>query len=276
MSRFNRKINWKSILSFVLVGVLLVGAVAGLGSVFGKDTKTISSMAFSVGGINEQGNYVDSETSIYTKDMFECQGLSIEPDFEATGSFKVFYYSENKNFIAATETLNAVDGVYSKGNTFASAKYARIMITPDVPVDEDGEEVDDFKIRFYEATSYASDYSITVSKKQDFKLPNLFVVEEDKIGKLGNFSSDGCNFEEIDGEGCGYVVADVRGYTDLQFIYKGNSLSTDHSYMFFDEAMHLIYAKEQPVGVSVVDVSVPAGAVYLVVNYNVGTEFVIQ
>ena len=86
MSKLRRKFKWKNIISFVLVGVLLVGAVAGLGSVFNKDTKTISSTAFAVGGINEKGNYVESKTSIYTKDMFECQGLSIEPDFEATGT----------------------------------------------------------------------------------------------------------------------------------------------------------------------------------------------
>ena len=187
MSRFKRKFKWKNILSFVLVGVLLVGAVAGLGSIFGKDTKTISSTAFSVGGINEQGNYVESKTSIYTKDMFECQGLSIEPDFEATGTYKVFYYSENKNFLGSTDVMNAEDGVYNKGDTFAVAKYARIMITPDVPVDEDGNEVEDFKIRFYDVAGYANEYTISVDKKQKFESVseiNFFAINEARIDKM--------------------------------------------------------------------------------------------
>ena len=193
MSRFKRKFKWKNILSFVLVGVLLVGAVAGLGSIFGKDTKTISSTAFSVGGINAQGNYEKSDLSIYTKDMFECQGLSIEPDFEATGTYKVFYYDSNKNFIGATDELNAEDGVYTRGDDFVNAQYARIMITPDVPVDEDGNEVEDFKIRFYEVTSYASDYTITVNKEQK-----------------GNVYSE--NLMKVKG----YGLYENGGYTDLE------------------------------------------------------------
>ena len=169
MSRFKRKIkiNWKNIISFVLVGALLFGVVAGLSSIFGKDTKTISSMAFAVGSINEQGNYEKSDLSIYTKDMFACQGLSIEPDFEATGAYQVFFYDEDKNFIGATDIMEAEEGVYKKSNDFAYAKYCRIVITPDVPNDEDGNPEEDFKIRFYEVVGYADDYNITVNKKQN-------------------------------------------------------------------------------------------------------------
>ena len=265
----------KSIISGILLVAIIAGVLALAGSLLGKETKTISSTEFSVGGINAQGNYVESKTSIYTKDMFECQGLTIEPDFEATGTYKVFYYDSNKNFIGATNDLNAEDGVYTKGDKFVVAQYARIMITPDVPTDDDGKEVEDFKIRFYEVTSYANEYKITVSKKQDFKLPNLFVVDEDKIDKIATVDESN-NFIEQEYEGCGYVVVDVEGYSNLQFIYKGNSVSTNLSYYFFDEAMHLVSSAEQPIGASEVDISVPNDAFYLVVNYNLGTEFVIQ
>ena len=74
----------RSIISGILLVASIVGILALAGSFFGKDTKTISPTVFSVGGINEQGKHVDTKTSIYTKEMFECQGLSIEPDFEAT------------------------------------------------------------------------------------------------------------------------------------------------------------------------------------------------
>ena len=159
----------KSIISGILLVAIIAGVLALAGSLLGSETKTISSTKFSVGGINEQGNYVDSKTSIYTKNMFECQGLSIEPDFEATGTYKVFYYDENKNFVGATDELKAEDGAYTKGNNYTIGKYARVMITPDVPVDEDGNAEEDFKIRFYEVVRYADDYTITVDKKQNIK-----------------------------------------------------------------------------------------------------------
>lgn len=180
--KFNLKKNWKNILSAVLAGVLLFGAVSAAVGILNKDTKTISSTAFAVGGINDQGNYVESETSIYTKDMFECQGLSIEPDFEATGTYQVFYYDNNKNFVGATDELKAEDGVYNKADTYVFAKYARIMITPAVPTDDDGYIDEDFKIRFYEVAGYASDYTITVNKKQKFEVENYFLVDSTKVG----------------------------------------------------------------------------------------------
>ena len=185
----------KSIISGILLVAIIAGVLALAGSFLGKDTKTISSTEFSVGGINTQGNYVESKTSIYTKDMFECQGLSIEPDFEATGTYQVFYYDSQKNFIDSTIKYNSDEGVYKKGNTFGEAKYARIMITPDVPTDDDGKEVEDFKIRFYEVVGYANDYNITVDKKQNFSLysdeldEDYDVVTFDYIGRGNNTSS---------------------------------------------------------------------------------------
>ena len=180
----------KSIISGILLVAIIAGVLALAGSLLGKETKTISSTEFSVGGINAQGNYVESKTSIYTKDMFECQGLSIEPDFEATGTYQVFYYDSNKNFIGATDELNAEDGVYSLSNSpmYAKAVYARIMITPDVPVDEDGDVVEDFKIRFYEVASYAGDYKITVNKDQKYKAEDRVLTFKVTDFKQANFT----------------------------------------------------------------------------------------
>ena len=173
MRRF-KKIKWKNIISTVLVGVLLVGAIAGLSSIFGKDTITIRSTAFSVGAIDSNGNYEKSDLSIYTDNLFECDGLTIEPDFKATGTFEVFYYNSEKEFVVSSGSMDAVDGVYEISDTitatgdgstsYEDVTYARVMITPAVPTDDDGKEVKNFKIRFYEVSSYANDYKITVDK----------------------------------------------------------------------------------------------------------------
>lgn len=225
-----KRIKWKNIISAVLVGVLLIGAVAGLGSIFGKDTKTISPGAFSVGAINAQGNYEKSDVSIYTKDMFECQGLSIEPDFEATGTYKVFYYDSNKNFISATDELNAEDGVYTKGITSPLARYARVMITPDVPTDEDGKKVEDFKIRFYEVMNYANEYNITVNKKQDFNEVTANLWKESATMGSDNFYAitEGVASTEYSTTAaatfCNSELVDVTGYDKLVIIADFDTL----------------------------------------------------
>ena len=222
MARYRKKIKWKNLLSGALCLLLVVGAVMGITTLTGKDTIPIRSTAFSVGGINDDGNYVKTDTSIYTKDMFECQGLTIEPDFEATGTYQVFYYDSNKNFIGATEVMNAEDGVYTKADTFTLAQYARIMITPAVPVDEDAEEDEAFRIRFYEVTSYAGDYTITVDKKQKFGTftDNLYVV---KKGSEGKYYKDNLNnFAEMGSYVCSDII-DVAGYSKVIVLCDGFS-----------------------------------------------------
>lgn len=168
MSRFRfNKIKWDKIISAVVVVVLLVGCVAGLATIFNTKTTDVSDFNFKKGALDSTGYYVESDTSIYTKDLIECQGLVIEPDFEATGEYQVFYYDTNKNFIGSTDVLDAhLDGIYEKGDTFSFAKYCRIVISPDTPTDEDGYPVEDWKIRFWEVTGYADDYKISVNKKQ--------------------------------------------------------------------------------------------------------------
>lgn len=284
MKRFKR-IKWKNIISVVLVGVLLVASVAVVGSVFGKDTKTISSTAFAVGGINEQGNYAESKTSIYTKDMFECQGLSIEPDFEATGTYKVFYYDSNKNFVGATNELNAEDGVYTKGDTFAIAQYARIMITPDVPTDDEGNEVEDFKIRFYEATSYASDYTITVSKEQKFVYTdNLFQIDASMDGQYWYGLSSNATFTPVESEYDIYssAIVDCSDYKKLVvgIVYCGEE-SADYQLLTFgnDESNDKIHTEKVCCSDSAnigdivfVTVDIPEGATRFAINYNDATK----
>ncbi len=183
--RFN-KIKWDKILSAALVIVLLVGCVAGLAAIFSSKTTDVSDFEFKKGALDSAGFYIESDTSIYTKDLIECQGLVIEPDFEATGKYQVFYYGENKAFIGASALLDAhLDGMYEKGNNFAFAKYCRIVISPDTPTDNDGFSVEDWKIHFWEVAGYADDYKITVNKNQKYSLSNAFESCTDLANVLG-------------------------------------------------------------------------------------------
>ena len=135
--------------------------------------------AFTRGCIDANGSYVKSNTSIYTEDMFECQGLTIEPDFKASGTYQVFYYAADEMFIGATEEMNANDPAYVKGDTFPLAKYCRVLITPDNGGDGD------FSVKFYNVTSYANDYTITVNKKQVLDISKVFANEANVASLLG-------------------------------------------------------------------------------------------
>ena len=164
---FPRKTDWKMLLSGIVTVVLLVGAVAGVAAIVNIKTKTVSALEFSVGGLDDQGEYLETKQSIYTKDLIECAGLVIEPDFETRGSYQVFYYDNNKNFVGKTPVMDAQGVAYEKGDSFAIAPYCRIVITPEIPLNEDGKPVKDFKIYFFDAFTYADDYKITVLADQN-------------------------------------------------------------------------------------------------------------
>ncbi|MBE6535623.1 MAG: hypothetical protein E7593_05930 [Ruminococcaceae bacterium] len=186
MRRFFRNIPWRNVLIITLTVVLGIGAIAGIASIANKDTKTISATHFKRGAIDSNGFYIESDTSIYTKDLIECQGLEIAPDFESTGTYQVFYYSPDKSFIGATEVLECHNNVlYTKGKTFTLAKYCRIMITPDVPKDDYGNTIEDYKIKFYEVAGIANNFTITVDKKQNFSVKKAIDGLENKANILG-------------------------------------------------------------------------------------------
>lgn len=192
--RFN-KIKWDKILSAALVIVILVGCTAGLAAIFNTKTTSVSDFKFKKGALNSQGLYVKSDTSIYTKDLIECEGLEITPDFEATGTYQVYYYGFDKKFIKSTEVFDAhLDGAYKRGSDAPEAKYCRIVISPDTPEDNDGNPKDDWKIRFWEVADYASDYNIVVNKKQsDFTVPYQGSNQLDYHANATSNMSNGAN-----------------------------------------------------------------------------------
>ena len=80
----------KQILSVFVAVLVIVGAIAGVVALTTRKTKSLSSAMFAIGGIDDDGIFAESKVSIYTKEMFECAGLVIEPDYEASGTYRVF------------------------------------------------------------------------------------------------------------------------------------------------------------------------------------------
>ena len=270
-----KKIQWKKVLSAALAVLLLVGAVAGIATLAGKKTKTISSFAFDRGTINANGEFEKSDTSIYTEDMFECQGLTIEPDFKASGTYQVFYYAVDKTFIGATDVINANDGIYNKGDTFEFAKYARILITPDASAYTD--EGEEFKIRFYEVTGYASDYTVTVNKKQTYVYgENLFKIDPAMDGKYWYGLSDNPDFTPVaDVMDSASAFVDCSQYSRLLVYAPYVDPNFNFGYVTFGNNLdnYKMATERYEGGTSANDyvlteIEIPQGATRFVINYR--------
>lgn len=218
MRRFFRNIPWRNVLIITLTVVLGIGAIAGIASIANKDTKTISATYFKRGAINEKGFYIESDTSIYTKDLIECQGLEIVPDFESTGTYQVFYYDANKEFVGSTKKMDCqIDVVYSKGNNFTFAKYCRVVITPENPKDDYGNVVEDYKIKFYEVAGIANKFTVSVNKEQNFGWKDVYVADESKLGKY--YTSSLTQFAEM-GSYLPSEIIDLNGYKEIVVVVK--------------------------------------------------------
>ena len=151
------KIKAKDIVAIVLAILTFLGVVAGIVALSNPpEKKQVSLTVFSVGGLNVNGEYIETKESIYTKDLIECQGLEIEPDFESNVEYQVFYYDYEKSFIRSTDLMIEP---YKKDED--TAVYCRIVI---FPIPEEDEEI---KIYFWEVIGIANDLKIMVNRKQD-------------------------------------------------------------------------------------------------------------
>ena len=166
MAKYRRRIDIKGIITAIFAVAILAGIIAVCVAFFGKDTKTISFASFSTGDLDANGEFTKSATTVYTKDYFECQGLAVEIDFESSSEYEVFYYREDKSFIGST---GALDDYYEKGLTYDNAKYAKIVIYPEL-------EAGVTKIALWDVWKYAKDLKITVNKDQTFEAPLIAVA----------------------------------------------------------------------------------------------------
>ncbi len=164
MARLKRRT--RNIISIILVTLLTFGVGFGIYSIASVKTKTISSTIFDVGSIDDTGIHKVSKTTLYTKDMFECQGLKIQRDFESTANYNIYYYDVAGDYLGKDACK---DEYYDIANSvYSTARYCRIVILP-----QDGKE-----IGFFEKYSIANQFKITVNKKQDYTENNKLSLNE--------------------------------------------------------------------------------------------------
>ena len=146
------KVSIKSLI-FGLVFILLIAAVAVLGVKLNDSvtTKTISSFAFKVGGLDEDGVEIKSDNTIVTRDYISAEGLRIEMKSEKV-RYKIAFYDRKKKLVGEVSDFYVTD--YEATDLAADIVYAKVVI----------EALSDAEINFLEVRKYASMLEITVNR----------------------------------------------------------------------------------------------------------------
>ena len=169
-----------------------------------------------------------SDTTLYTKNAFECQGLEIKLDFDNYISYEVFYYRSNGNFIESSGLIT--DGYTGELPLFAT--HARIEITPNwTEMGEDYKDVEKQIVKWYETTKYVSQIDVKVSNVQSALDYSANLFENKNPGKV--FGGDITKPSESSDFSSSAVV-DVREYDKL-FIVRKDSNKNLHAFVVYDE-----------------------------------------
>ena len=223
----------KIVIVCLLVAGVLGGGVAGLIKLTDDDafdTKNISFLSFSVGGLDGTGAYMDTNTSIYTKDAFECQGLNITLDFDNMIEYKVYFYDQNNDFVHTTGT---------RTNAFVDtevpffAKFARIVVMP----------TEDDVVSTLEVNKYAKQINVSVNREQGFKNYTENLIK-DPITKNSSISFTDGTVTTTEGETKSVTdYINVSDYKEaLIFKTKGEMTETNCIYVYANDKSFIGYA----------------------------------
>lgn len=145
------KIKW--IVTAILIGILSIGLLfVGLKVANNETTKTYqgSMFTYEIGTLDSEGEFVKDTSATITKDFIKTDGLTIELQKNATVTYDVHFYTEDKEFISTTSGLNAdFDGTIPEG-----AEFVKVSVTP----------VNDAEVDLFEISGYVNQLTITVNK----------------------------------------------------------------------------------------------------------------
>lgn len=157
MSSFNKRLNAnkiKWIITFTLIAILSIAVIFAFVKIDKNEkTKTLgtNSFTYSIGVLDSEGEYEQGTSSIYTKNYYSVDGLTVEIEKDATITYKLFFYDEDKEFVSNTSDLSLN---YDGSNVPATAEYFRVMITP----------TNDAEVSFFEIGTYAGQLTVTINK----------------------------------------------------------------------------------------------------------------
>lgn len=154
MSSFKQRLNFRWIITWIILGLLSISMIFAFVKIDkNQDTKEINGSVFnySIGLLDEEGAYEQGTSSIYLKDYYSVDGLVIKLEEDATVTYKLCFYDEDKEFIEQTDSLS---GNYDSSAIPETAEYFRVMITP----------TNDSEVSFFEIDDYAKMLTVTINK----------------------------------------------------------------------------------------------------------------
>lgn len=155
MSRFRtNRSRILTIITFILC-LALLGGVIGLAVKLDRQTSInkLGGEAYSIGAIDEKGEYKESSASIYTRKGVTVDGLKCELQEDAKIKYQLFFYDKDGKFVSASSELTSD---FNGSETPATAKTVKIVITP--TADEDG------KVGLTEVLGYAGQLNVQYSR----------------------------------------------------------------------------------------------------------------
>ncbi len=154
-----KKKRLKNIITFSIIGALLIGVLSALLLIKPSEKQKIDSSYFVVGKLNSDGEFLESDDYLVTKNYIACDGLTITPDYNATTKYQVFFYDIDRQFIRKTEEMT---GAYRNIDTVPYVEFCKIMLIPDM----EGKTYGEFKIKNLNKSSYVDEFKITIDKTQ--------------------------------------------------------------------------------------------------------------
>ena len=127
IKRFLSKNAWAKYLLIALAVVL------GAGIVMDATGTAATPIDFRVGGLDDNGKYLDTTGSIYTPKTIKLSGLTIEPGFNADVTYDIIFYNKDGSFnsVLADQTVKFVEDLKAENCSYADATDVRIVITPE-------------------------------------------------------------------------------------------------------------------------------------------------
>lgn len=154
----------KKSIKILLLVLGIIGALAlvtGIVALTGRGDKAddgfeLVKAEFERGGLTDDGIYVETKSSIYTKNSFEVgEGIKVKLEFDSKVKYQVYFYTENDKFVEASEEYTTSQSVLPASET---GTHARIVVTPIWDADV---KADDQVIGYFEVNKYAKNLTIT-------------------------------------------------------------------------------------------------------------------
>ena len=294
-----KKRKMKSIISAVVAIVIILGCAAGAVAIFGNKTKSISP-TFTAGSLDLAGQYVESTETLYTKELVDCLGMTVTPDFEYEGEYQIFWYNHDGIYLGCEEKTTEA----FRDDVPSIARYCRIVLFPDLTEAKDNlAEDEEFKFNLITAAQYAKGINIEIYRNQTFEPEDFFATSKiestSDISKVTSVSSNytyiknatmkgfsGADYNELvnfktaltavtlegddadDLNGYGVIKLHAENVEKYEFIFGDMPEGAKYYVFYYDEAGNAVYPAESiiPKDNTSYIVDIPENTDYVCIN----------